>query len=87
MSKKQRDKKPREKEEPYSSNTWSSVEVKCPFWKGETTRAVVCEGLTAGENFRRLLPGERAKKALMREFCCNHYETCKIFQLVYGGYK
>lgn len=74
-------------EEHYHSSSWSSVYVKCPFWKGETKRAVVCEGLVAGENMRRLLPSEEAKKSLMKKFCCKNYEQCKIFQLVYGGYK
>ena len=74
------------KEPRYYSQTWGAADVRCPFWKGETTRAVVCEGLVAGENMRRLLPSEDAKKALMKKYCCREYESCKIFQLIYGNY-
>jgi hypothetical protein len=66
---------------------WGAVNVQCPFWKGETRRAVVCEGLLAGERIRRIFPGQEGKRRLMEARCCRDYERCQIFQLVYGGYK
>lgn len=73
-------------EERYINHSWTQVDVQCPFWKGETRRAVVCEGLLAGERIRRFMPDEKAKTALMKELCCKNYRQCQIFQLVYGGY-
>jgi hypothetical protein len=74
-------------EERTRTGAWSSVEVQCPFWKGETTRAICCEGLRKGEVIRRLLPDKEAKKKELRKYCCKNYELCGIFQMVYGGYK
>ena len=69
------------------NNYWAAVHVKCPFWKGETRRAIVCEGMVSGETIRRIMSGEDEKKRMMRKLCCKDYEQCKLFQLLYGGYK
>ena len=68
------------------NHSWTQVDVQCPFWKGETRKAVVCEGILAGERIRRIMTDEKAKLALMRKLCCKDYQMCQIFQLVYGGY-
>lgn len=69
------------------SGSYSSADVRCPFWKGETNRAICCEGLRKGETIRRLLPDKAAKRRELRKYCCKDYELCGIFQLVYGGYE
>lgn len=69
------------------SNSWGSVHAACPFWRGETDRAICCEGVREGETIRRMLPDKEAKHREMLEYCCKDYKLCKIFQLVYGGYQ
>ena len=74
------------KESKAKTGSWGSVHVKCPFWRGETDRAVCCEGLKPGETIRRLLPSREAKDLEMDRYCARNYEECKIFQLCYSKY-
>lgn len=79
-------KKPHEREEAYNASSWKSVDVKCPFFKGEARKVIVCEGFYVSENIRRCLHSEARKKAVMAELCCRNYESCPWFQMVYGTY-
>lgn len=66
------------------SGGWGQRDVRCPFWRGETDRAVCCEGLRPGETIRRLLPDKDAKLREMRAFCCGGYDQCPVYGLVMG---
>lgn len=66
---------------------WRSVHVQCPFWKGNTTRAVVCEGLRRGESIRWCCRTTQKMTEVMDQLCCKDYEKCRIFQMLYGGYE
>lgn len=74
-------------DERLKSGGWDSYKVRCPFWKGSSERAICCEGVVKGETIRRRLPNKEAKELEMDMYCRKNYELCKIFQLVYGGYK
>lgn len=75
-----------EREEACKTGAWNSTEVRCPFFKGQTRWAIVCEGFYVGENIRRCMISEARKRAIMEELCCRNYENCPWFQLVYGTY-
>ena len=66
---------------------WAAVNVQCPFWKGEQSRVIVCEGLGPGEKIERVLPSSGRKKLEMQTYCCKCYESCRIFKMLLAGYK
>ena len=70
----------------YRSTGWIATYVKCPFWKGTDRRTIVCEGLNKGELIHRVMPVAR-KQGEMEEFCCDHYENCRIYKMLYAGYE
>lgn len=72
-----------DKEERCMADGWGAGRVKCPFWKGETDRAIFCQGLIEGEKMKRLFPTERAKQTQKVTYCCKHYQECKVFQIVH----
>ena len=69
-----------------SDHSWKDADVRCPFYKGNTRKAIVCEGLLKGENIRRMFGREDKCAKTMKRFCCASYEECQVFQLVYNKY-
>lgn len=65
---------------------WSAVSVRCPFWRGETSHAICCEGPCRGELVRRIFPGKALKKDLKKRLCCGEYESCVVYKMVWETY-
>lgn len=52
-----------------------SADVKCPFYKDDTSHSIRCEGLVSEacvNNFR----GPQIKKEYQNKYCCRDYEDC-----------
>ncbi|MBQ6177693.1 MAG: hypothetical protein IJK29_10890 [Bacteroidales bacterium] len=79
-------KKPHEREARCHTEAWRAVEVRCPFYKGESRNVIVCEGFYVSETVRRCFQAAEKKRRIMEELCCRNFETCPVFQLVYGTY-
>lgn len=61
-------------------------EVKCPFYKDETSHAIRCEGIISeacNNNFR----GPQIKKAHKDKYCNNGYEECEYGKSVMRKYE
>lgn len=63
-----------------------AVHVKCPFWKGNTSVAVVCEGLRRGESVRRTCRTAGKMREVMDEICCKSFENCEIYKMLCKKY-
>lgn len=66
---------------------WSAVSVRCPFWRGETSHAICCEGPCRGELVRRIFPNKKQKKDLRKRLCCGDYESCVVYKMVWATYE
>lgn len=67
--------------------SWRSVDARCPFYQGDTPKAIVCEGLVVGERIRRRFPDEKTCSVVFGKHCSGCFEECPVFQLVYGTYQ
>ena len=65
---------------------WVSALVKCPFWHGNTKRAVVCDGFRSGETVRWCFLTEGKMKDIVERLCCDQYEQCKIYKMLFEHY-
>lgn len=62
--------------------TWESVNVQCPFYRGNDDVSIRCEGFTGGETVTRRFPGAKPRKTCMERKCCGRYWDCPVYRLV-----
>lgn len=65
-----------------------SLYVKCPFYKKDDTFRIVCEGfhdLTASTYTTYRL--RRECQDYLDHYCCDDYESCKLFKIINDKYE
>jgi hypothetical protein len=61
--------------------------VKCPFYlnKNGDKNRIKCEGIIEGTVIG--LTFEGSKKWYIRSFCCEHYDSCRIYRMLLEKYQ
>ena len=63
------------------------VFTRCPFYKDERRRQIICEGLTPGGSLRLCFAGDRATKDHKLRRCRRDWESCLIARMLDGKYE
>lgn len=63
--------------------------VKCPFYRGNDSNSIVCEGLNKGNTIHIVYKSKAEKKNHMDRHCdsiegCCH---CRVYQMLYKKYE
>lgn len=69
-----------------SESYWDNVNVTCPFFKYESNKEIVCEGVVDGSDNRIRFTGIKNKKSFEEIHCCSDYKNCPIAQALYKKY-
>lgn len=72
----------------YTSGDFAASAVQCPFFKGITDKAVICEGWERdGHILENRFRKNDDKKEFVREWCCERYKECEVYRLCMRKYE
>ena len=64
-----------------------SVFAKCPFYGGETSCQIACEGVIEGTNVRTSFKSHVPKRKHTRIYCTRAYTECALYKAIYRKYE
>lgn len=67
--------------------TYRSADVKCPFYKTDIGKNIVCEGFKAGCDTEHKFRRKDTKDKHMKSFCENEYCKCSMYKLLLKKYE
>ena len=69
------------------SDIYESTSALCPFYRGEISCSVICEGVTDRSSVRLTFVRSADAKQHLYKFCYNDYSRCRVFSMLYGKYE
>lgn len=66
---------------------YEDADVKCPFFRRQTTVSITCEGLTEDSVIRLCFTSGKAKDLQARIFCEKRYKNCEIYTMLEKKYE
>lgn len=67
--------------------TYKDVDVKCPFFKELTKKAISCEGLTDDSTIKLCFAAPKSKDLQLEVFCNKKYKYCEIYTMLEKKYE
>lgn len=64
-----------------------STSALCPFYRGEISRSVICEGVADRSSLRLTFVRSSDLKGHLYKFCYNGYSRCRVCRMLYGKYE
>lgn len=61
--------------------------IRCPFFRGHTSRDIGCEGLSEETSIRLIFPGKSARDRHEEIFCINRFENCELYRAILEKYE
>lgn len=65
----------------------TEAHVRCPFYVRHEGREVRCEGIPPSERNVMRFPDKILRAAYMAKKCCENYQDCKLYKLLWAGYE
>lgn len=72
---------------PRYKESWKAADVLCPFFIGDDTKSLTCEGFAAKVKLRTDFASTAKKAEHMGTYCAGRYEMCGIYQLAIEKYE
>ena len=69
------------------STTYKDVDVKCPYYKGQTANGISCEGLTDDSIIKLWFNSHKLKCCHMDAYCQKRYNYCEIARMLEAKYE
>lgn len=67
-----------------ASGSWRQADIVCPFYKSDDGKAkIICEGPIDKSRLSITFGTRRDYDAQIDIFCCQHYDKCEIYRMVY----
>jgi len=60
--------------------------VKCPFYRYEEKRAIVCDGISQGCSLTLHYRSEALWNQQMHIYCEDQYDKCEVFRMLWDVY-
>lgn len=64
-----------------------SASVRCPFFRGHTSREIGCEGVVHSSSVRMLFPSQARRDHHEDVYCCSNYSYCPLFGPIWRKYE
>ena len=69
------------------ATTYKDVDIKCPFFRGQTNNGISCEGLVDHSIVKLCFNSPKDKDAQTKIFCEKHYKNCEIYTILEKKYE
>lgn len=69
------------------STDYASVNVKCPFYISEDSKAIHCEGLEKGSRIAVEFRGKQYRENVKEKYCNGDFEKCKLYKTINQKYE
>ena len=69
------------------SGSFKQIDVQCPFYKYDTMKRIVCEGLIEKSNISLGFFDWQDYEIHFRTFCCEHYKKCEVYRMLEFKYE
>ena len=64
------------------STSYMSVDVKCPFYKGDDGKKLICEGIEDKCNIHHQFENKAGKIKRMEKYCTKNFAKCRLYQIL-----
>ena len=69
------------------ATTYNDVEIKCPFFREQTSSCISCEGLTEDSIIKLWFALQASKDLHRNAFCQGKYNYCEIYRMLEAKYE
>lgn len=69
------------------TDVYESTSALCPFYRGEVSCSVVCEGVTDRSSVKLTFVRSEDQKQHLYRFCYNDFNSCRVCGMLNGKYE
>jgi len=68
------------------SKLYQSPRAVCPFYKGEESQTVYCEGVLGASSLRLSFADAKSAQRYKCRNCCDDFENCAVYSVILAVY-
>lgn len=69
------------------ATSYMSACVRCPFYKGDEGKRLICEGIDKKCNIHQQYESKDDKRKRMMEYCTKNYKKCELYKILENKYQ